>query len=140
MQDAGNVGTILRTAAAAGVRDIVLGEGCAGAWSMRVLRAAQGAHFGLAIREQADLAEIVRNYGGLAVATVVHGGTPLYELDLRGPVAWIFGNEGAGVSGTLAVAAKARATIPMASGSESLNVAAAAAVCLFEALRQRKLA
>jgi TrmH family RNA methyltransferase len=140
IQDAGNVGTILRTAAAAGVRDIALGEGCAGAWSMRVLRAAQGAHFGLAIREQADLADIVRNYGGLAVATVVDGGTPLYELDLRGPVAWIFGNEGAGVSAALAAAAKARATIPMAFGSESLNVAAAAAVCLFEALRQRKLA
>jgi len=140
IQDAGNVGTILRTAAAAGVRDIVLGPGCAGAWTMRVLRAAQGAHFGLAIREHEDLAAVVKSYPGLAFATVVSGGTSLYELDLRGPVAWVFGNEGAGVSETLAAAATARATIPMASGSESLNVAAAAAVCMFEALRQRKLA
>ncbi len=140
IQDAGNVGAILRTAAAAGVRDVVLGPGCAGAWTMRVLRAAQGAHFGLAIREHENLAELTQQYGGLSVATLVSGGTSLYELDLRGPVAWIFGNEGAGVSPTLAAVAKARTTIPMASGSESLNVAAAAAICLFEAVRQRKLA
>ena len=137
IQDAGNVGTILRTAAAAGVRDVVLGPGCAGAWTMRVLRAAQGAHFGLALREAGDLASVVRDFGGLSVATVADHATPLYALDLRGPVAWIFGNEGAGVSPELAAAAKVRATIPMASGSESLNVAAAAAVCLFEAQRQR---
>jgi TrmH family RNA methyltransferase len=140
IQDAGNVGTILRTAAAAGVHDVALGPGCAGAWTMRVLRAAQGAHFGLTIREQADLIDIARNHPGLSVATVVGGGKTLYELDLRGPVAWIFGNEGAGVSASLAASAKAKASIPMASGSESLNVAAAAAVCLFEAMRQRNLA
>ncbi len=137
IQDAGNVGTLLRTAAAAGVREALLGPGCAGAWTLRVLRAAQGAHFGLAIREHADLAAILKSYDGLSVATVVGGGTPLYELDLRGPVAWIFGNEGAGVSQSLGALAKVRATIPMAADSESLNVAAAAAVCLFEALRQK---
>ncbi|HEX8962082.1 MAG TPA: RNA methyltransferase, partial [Rhodocyclaceae bacterium] len=98
IQDAGNVGTILRTAAAAGVREAILGPGCAGAWTMRVLRAAQGAHFGIAIREHADLETMLKGYHGLSVATVVGGGTPLYELDLRGPVAWVFGNEGAGVS------------------------------------------
>lgn len=138
IQDAGNVGAILRTAAAAGVRDVVLGPGCAGVWTPRVLRAAQGAHFGLALRDAEDLATMVRNFAGLSVATLAAGGTSLYALDLAGPVAWIFGNEGAGVSAMLAAAAKARATIPMASGSESLNVAAAAAVCLFEAARQRK--
>lgn len=140
VQDAGNVGTILRSAAAAGIRDIVLGPGCAGAWTPRVLRAAQGAHFGLALREADDLVTIVAGFPGLSIATLASGGTPLYELDLRGPVAWIFGNEGAGVSPALAAAAKARATIPMAGESESLNVAAAAAVCLFEAFRQRRSA
>ncbi|OHC66339.1 MAG: hypothetical protein A2045_01850 [Rhodocyclales bacterium GWA2_65_20] len=139
IQDAGNVGAILRTAAAAGVRDIVLGPGCAGAWTPRVLRAAQGAHFGLALRERDDLAAIARDFAGLSVATLAAGGASVYGLDLAGPVAWIFGNEGAGVSAELAAAAKARATIPLASGSESLNVAAAAAVCLFEAVRQRRL-
>lgn len=140
IQDAGNVGTILRSAAAAGICDVALSPGCAGAWTMRVLRAAQGAHFGLAIREHQDLTAIVKAYGGTSIATVVGGESSLYGLDLRGSVAWIFGNEGAGVSASLADAATKRATIPMASGSESLNVAAAAAVCLFEALRQRNLA
>lgn len=139
VQDAGNVGTILRTAAAAGVRNVVLGPGCAGVWTPRVLRAGQGAHFSLAIREVDDLQAVVEGFPGLSVATLAAGGTSLYDLDLAGPVAWIVGNEGAGVSAALSGAASARATIPMASGSESLNVAAATAVCLFEALRQRKL-
>lgn len=138
IQDAGNVGTILRTAAAAGVRDIIVGPGCAGVWTPRVLRAGQGAHFALAIREIDDLATFVKGLAGLSVATLTDGGASLYDLDLSGPVAWIFGNEGAGVSPQLAAAAKTCATIPMASGSESLNVAAAAAVCLFETVRQRK--
>jgi TrmH family RNA methyltransferase len=140
VQDAGNVGTILRTAAAAGIAEVVLGPGCAGAWTMRVLRAAQGAHFGLSIRQHGDLVALVRGYAGLSVATLAAGGTPLYELDLRGPVMWILGNEGAGVSPELAAAARTGATIPMAAGNESLNVGAAAAVCLFEQARQRTAA
>lgn len=138
VQDAGNVGTILRTAAAAGVHDIVLGTGCAGAWTPRVLRAGQGAHFGLRIREQADLSAALAVCQGLSVATVVQGGESLFDLDLRQPVAWIFGNEGIGVSATLAAAASRRATIPLAADTESLNVAAAAAVGLFEMVRQRR--
>jgi len=137
VQDAGNVGAILRSAAAAGVATAVLGPGCAGAWTPRVLRAAQGAHFSLSIHEQADLPAIARRYGRASLAAVVEGGTSIYDLDLRGDVAWIFGNEGAGVSLPLAEAAGMRVTIPMASATESLNVAAAAAVCLFEGLRQR---
>jgi RNA methyltransferase, TrmH family len=139
IQDAGNVGTILRTAAAAGFREVALGPGCAGAWTPRVLRAAQGAHFGLSIREQADLELLTKTYGAASVAAVARGGIPLYELDLSGEVAWIFGNEGAGVSPSLAAMAGKRATIPMAGGSESLNVGAAAAICLFEGLRQQRL-
>ncbi|MEW6292962.1 MAG: RNA methyltransferase [Pseudomonadota bacterium] len=138
VQDAGNVGTLLRTAAAAGVRDVLLGPGCAGAWSPRVLRAAQGAHFGLCIREQADLAGFLKHYSGNPVATVARDGASLYALDLRQPVAWLFGNEGAGLAPELVALAKRRSTIPLAAGSESLNVAAAAAVCLFEMRRQRE--
>lgn len=137
VQDAGNVGTLLRTAAAAGVHDVLLGNGCAGAWTPRVLRAAQGAHFALAIREQVDLAAFLNGYPGVSAATVARDGTPLYDLDLAPPVAWLFGNEGAGLAPELVAAAKLRATIPLAAGSESLNVAAAAAVCLFEMRRQR---
>jgi RNA methyltransferase, TrmH family len=137
VQDAGNVGAILRTAAAAGIRNIVIGPGCAGVWTPRVLRAAQGAHFGLRIRELPDLVRVVREYTGSTVATVARDGVSIFELDVRGNVAWIFGNEGAGVSAELAASTSLHATIPLASGVESLNVAAAAAICLFEGVRQR---
>lgn len=139
VQDAGNVGTLLRTAAAAGVPDVLLGPGCAGAWTPRVLRAAQGAHFALAIRELADLAAFLDGYAGTAVAAVAHDGRSLYELDFAGPTAWLFGNEGAGIAPEFASRAGLRATIPLAPGSESLNVAAAAAVCLFEMRRRRTM-
>ena len=137
VQDAGNVGAILRTAAAAGVGNILLGPGCAGAWTPRVLRAGQGAHFSLAIREQADLAGTLAAGQVTAIATVAHGGRNLYETDLGCPIYWLVGNEGSGLSAPLAQAAKLRVTIPLADGAESLNVAAAAAICLFEARRQR---
>lgn len=138
VQDAGNVGAILRTAAAADIRDVVLGRGCAGAWTPRVLRAAQGAHFGLRIREQADIARVLADYPGTSVATLACGGIPLYELDLGGEVAWLFGNEGAGLNSELADLASQRATIPIAGDTESLNVAAAAAICIFEGVRQQR--
>lgn len=137
VQDAGNVGAILRTAAAAGVREVLLGPGCAGAWTARVLRAGQGAHFSLAIREQVNLAAVLAASLATSIATVARGGTSLYELDLAGPLIWLVGNEGAGLSADLVAAADVRATIPLAGGTESLNVAAATAVCLFEASRQR---
>ncbi|MBY0340257.1 MAG: RNA methyltransferase, partial [Rhodocyclaceae bacterium] len=138
VQDAGNVGSILRTAAAAGVRDIFLDTGCAGAWTPRVLRAAQGAHFSLNIREQLDLPAMLRQLPMPGVATVVDDATSLYELDLNRPVAWLLGNEGSGLSPELQALAQLRATIPLAAATESLNVAAAAAICLFEGLRQRR--
>lgn len=140
VQDGGNIGTILRTAAAAGVREVMLGHGCAGAWLPKVLRAAQGAHFGLRIREQVDLATQLRRYTGTSVATVAREGTPLFDLSLTGNIAWVLGNEGAGVAADLIALAGQRTTIPIAADTESLNVAAAAAICLFEQVRQRRLA
>lgn len=139
VQDAGNVGAILRSAAAAGVGKVILGHGCAGAWTPRVLRAAQGAHFSLRIREQADLGSVLNEYKGISIATVARNAASLYELDLRGEVAWIFGNEGAGVSDELIQRASHRATIPIQADTESLNVGAAAAICLFESVRQRRM-
>lgn len=139
VQDAGNVGAILRTAAAAGVREVMLGIGCAGAWTPRVLRAGQGGHFSLAIRERVDLQAMLASCAATSIATVARGGESLHDLDLTGPILWLVGNEGAGLAPQLIAAAKIRATIPLASGAESLNVAAATAVCLFEARRQRRL-
>lgn len=141
LQDPGNVGSILRTAAAAGVDRVVLSKGCAFAWSPKVLRAAQGAHFLLAIDESVDLAHwCVRylNTGAQVVATVVRDGASLFDMSLTGRVALIFGNEGSGLSEGLQAHVTARATIPMPGRMESLNAAAAAAICLFECVRQRR--
>lgn len=136
LQDAGNVGSILRTAAAAGVRDIILGPGCAGAWTPKVLRAGQGAHFGLTIREQVNLLAFLTNCKKTIIAAVAHNGQPLFNLELTSPIAWLFGAEGRGLAPELVARTEIHAVIPMAPGSESLNVAAAAAICLFEEFRQ----
>jgi TrmH family RNA methyltransferase len=137
VQDAGNVGTLLRTAAAAGVSDVLLGGGCAQAWSPKVLRAGMGAHFVLRLHESAELRESLAAYRGQIAATRLDGATLLWDCDLSGPVAWIFGAEGQGVSAEIAALAGLGVAIPMAPGIESLNVAAAAAICLFEQRRQR---
>jgi TrmH family RNA methyltransferase len=136
VQDAGNVGSMLRSAAAAGVGLALLTEGCAQAWSPRVLRAGMGAHFALTIVEHARPGELLAGYPGRIVATQADAPRSLYEADLGGPLAWLFGAEGRGLAPELAALAGQRVRIPMAAGSESLNVAAAAAVCLFEQLRR----
>ena len=136
IQDAGNVGAIVRSAAAFGVRDVVMGKGCADAWSPKALRAGMGGQFLLRIMEGKDLSEMVDRFGGTTVCAVAHGGRPVHALDLAGRLGWIFGSEGRGVNEALASKADYRATIPMASGAESLNVAAAAAICLYEARRR----
>jgi len=136
VQDAGNVGAILRSAAAFGLRHAVLSQGCADPWSPKVLRAAMGGHFSLAVTEAADLAVVLGGFAGTLVCTVVQGGSPLGQLELRGDIGWIFGAEGQGVSTSTAARAKVRATIPLAPGANSLNVAAAAAVCFYERARR----
>lgn len=139
IQDPGNVGSILRTAAAAGVEQVLLSPQCAFAWSPKVLRAGQGAHFLLQIFEHVDLVAWARDYRGTLIAAVAFDGEPVFGVDLTPPVAIAIGNEGAGLSEELRAAATKRATIPMPGGFESLNAAAAAAVCLFECVRQREL-
>jgi TrmH family RNA methyltransferase len=136
VQDPGNLGSILRSAAASGIADVLLTPGCAQAWSPRVLRAAMGAHFALRLYEHCDVPAFASRYRGRSIATVRGGAAPVFDTDLRGDVAFMFGNEGAGLSAQLIALASARVSIPMPGGSESLNVAAAAAVCLFERVRQ----
>lgn len=138
IQDPGNVGSILRSAAAAGATDIYLSDGCADAWSPKTLRAAMGAHFRLRIHEQSDLGDIARSFEGRVVATALQAERNLYQISLTGPIAFLFGNEGAGLSDALLEAATERVSIPMPGGMESLNVAAAAAVGVFEKVRQEK--
>lgn len=138
VQDPGNLGTILRTAAAAGVRDVLLGTGCAQAWAPRVLRAGMGGHFRLRLRERVDLVASLNGFAGAVLATLPDAAAPsLYQHDLTGPVAWLFGAEGAGLSHEVAALATGGVRIPMPGAVESLNVGAAVAVCLFEQARQR---
>ena len=136
VQDPGNLGSILRSAAAAGVRHVLLSRGCADPWSPRVLRGAMGAHELLAIEDRADLDAYARAYHGQVVAAAANRGRALYDIDLLPPTAFVFGNEGAGVSRGLLETADVTASVPMAAGVESISVGAAAAVCLFERVRQ----
>ena len=137
VQDPGNVGTLLRSAAAAGARHVMLSPGCAFAWSLKTVRAAMGAHFALNIVEDAELAAYLSTYRGKAVALAGQAKGSVYDLDLGPPVAFLVGSEGAGLSGALMQAAAATARIPMPGRAESLNAGVAGSLCLFEALRQR---
>ena len=131
VQDPGNVGAIIRSAAAFGIGEIVLDQACADAWSPRALRAAMGGHFSLAIRQVARLD--VAGFDGTLLCTVVRGGTPLAEVKREGRLGWIFGGEGRGVSAALEKLVRTKVSIPIA--TESLNVAAAAAICFYEVSR-----
>lgn len=136
LQDAGNVGTILRSAAALGVRQVVALKGTAALWSPKVLRAGMGAHFSLRLFESVDAARLA-GLGVPLLATSSHGGHLLHEAPLPAPAAWVFGHEGQGVDPDLMAACSATVRIPQPGGEESLNVAAAAAVCFYEQLRRR---
>lgn len=138
IQDPGNLGSILRSAAAAGFRQILLSGDCAQAWSPKTLRSAMGAHFQLDIHESCDLPAYLAGYRGQAVLTTLNTTGDLYSLALKKPLAWVFGSEGQGVRTEVAEAAQLQVRIPMPGATESLNVAAAAAVCLFETVRQRR--
>jgi TrmH family RNA methyltransferase len=132
VQDAGNVGAIIRSAAAFGAGTLIVDRQCADPWSPKVLRAGMGGHFAIGILQVDDLGAAIAAFGGRTLCTVVHGGRPLRDADLSGRIAWAFGTEGAGLSAGILSRASERVTIPMATG-ESLNVAAAAAICLYEA-------
>jgi len=139
VQDPGNVGTILRSAAAAGVGRVCLSVGCAAAWSSKVLRSAQGAHFALDVVEHADLMALARESDVPVVATTLAQAGDLYSMALPPEALWVFGHEGQGVSDALLSAARFRVRIDHErSAVESLNVAMAATLCLFEHRRQHR--
>jgi TrmH family RNA methyltransferase len=136
IQDPGNLGSILRSAAAAGVRQVFLSPGSVFAWAPKVVRAGQGAHFSLVIHEDVSFDVLRPRITSRIVATEPRAPLSIFDADLRGPIAWLFGNEGAGLSPGATALAGERLSIPMAGGTESINVASAVAVCLFEQLRQ----
>lgn len=133
VQDAGNVGSILRSASAFGFKQIIALKGTAALWSPKVLRAGMGAHWGLQLMEGVDLSVLA----GLTVPIIVtssHRGLFLHQAlasrALAPPCAWALGHEGQGVCGELEALARLHLRIAQPGGEESLNVAAAAAICL----------
>ncbi len=141
VQDPGNVGSVLRSCAAVGLRRVLCAPGTAACWSPKVLRAAMGAHFRLEIHEGVGAEELRARCGVGAVATVASATSSLYDTDLRAPTVWLLGNEGQGLDPALKRWRQARRVrIPQTSAVESLNVGVAAALCLYEQWRQRGFA
>jgi TrmH family RNA methyltransferase len=136
IQDPGNVGTILRSAAAAGATQAHLSVDCADPWSPKCLRGGMGAQMVLPVQQHKNLALTARGLDARLIACTTGAKTSLFDTDLRGRVAFILGAEGAGVSADLISAAHQQVRIPMRTGMESLNVSAAAAVCFYEWVRR----
>ena len=139
VQDAGNVGSILRTAAAAGFTQVIALSGCAHLWSTKVLRAGMGAHRILDLYEGWSNQQVLSAITAPLLAAAADAEQDIYSLkkELLHPVAWVMGSEGQGVSEDLLAQAKGVA-IPIDPRVESLNVSTAAAVCLFETMRVRR--
>ncbi len=129
VQDAGNVGSILRSAGAFGFKQVLALKGSAALWSPKVLRAGMGAHFGLHLLEGVSLEDLQALELPIAV-TSSHQGELIQNLRLPQPCAWALGHEGQGVCAELMARATVHVRIGQPGGEESLNVAAAAAICL----------
>jgi RNA methyltransferase, TrmH family len=129
LQDAGNVGSILRSAGAFGFRQVLALKGTAALWSPKVVRAGMGAHFGMNLVEGLSLSDLSALEVPLLV-TSSHRGEWLHRMSLPWPCAWVMGHEGQGVSAELEARAALHVRIAQPGGEESLNVAAAAAICL----------
>lgn len=141
IQDPGNLGTILRTCAAVGVTTVMLSPEATPAWSPKALRAGMGAHFHLQIYEEVPATVLGARARVELLSLRAEDAQCLYDVDLRAPVVWLLGNEGAGLAPELLALPGSRSvSIPQQGAVESLNVATAAAVALYEQLRQRRVA
>lgn len=137
VQDSGNVGTLLRTAAAIGIKHIICTTGTAGAWSPKTLRAGMGAQFSLTIYENVTVDTLITQVQIPMLATSSHTNKVIYHEDLTQATAWVMGHEGQGVCDDL-MAKSVPIALPQPNGQESLNVAIAGALCMYEMLRQRE--
>lgn len=137
IQDPGNMGSLLRIAAAAGIEHIYLSKGCANPWSAKVLRAAQGAHFSLSLHENIDLSMAMIKLDMPIFATILdQHASNLYQTNLPKDIAWLMGNEGQGISPELLEHVSQGIFIPQSPAVESLNVSIACALALYEQRRQ----
>jgi len=141
IQDPGNVGTMLRNCAAAGLQQVALSDHSAWVWSEKVLRAGMGAQFSLQIYSESDLLAALsqQNVQAIIRVTSLHPkSVDLFNADLKPAGIWVFGSEGQGVSQPWLDRASQHIRIPQSNHIESLNVGSSSAVCLFEQLRQRR--
>jgi len=138
IQNPGNLGSILRTAAATGVTRVLLSPTCTDAWSPKCLRGGMGAQFVLPISVVPDAVAALRAFQGRRVATSSHHGQILMEADLSGPVLLLFGGEGAGLPANLIDGADLTVRIPLDNALESLNIGAAVAMVCYERMRQAR--
>ena len=136
LQDAGNVGSILRSAAAFGFGQIIALRGTAALWSPKVVRAGMGAHFALRLVEGVD-PDTLAALSVPIIVTSSHHGSFLHQQEVPMPCAWALGHEGQGVSDELIARARLKVRIDQPGGEESLNVAAAAAICLYASAQFR---
>jgi TrmH family RNA methyltransferase len=140
MQDPGNLGAVIRSAEAGGATGVVVTGASADPWSWKALRAAMGSTFRLPVHAEADAlaaCAALNGHGLSLLAAVPRDGVTMHTTDLRAPIAFLLGGEGSGLSATLVSRADARISIPMKGPVESLNVAVAAALLVYEARRQR---
>ncbi len=131
----GNAGTLIRIADALGADAVVLAGDSVDPYNGKCLRASAGSIFALPVIHEPDapaLLAILRDAGITVLATTLDGELSLNDADLSAPTAWVFGSEAHGLSAELAALADARVHIPMSGGAESLNIAAAAAICLYQ--------
>lgn len=136
VQDPGNVGSVLRSAAAFGYTQAIALTGTAALWSAKVVRAGMGAHFGMSLLEGAD-ETVLDELAVPLLGTSSHAAAPIDQSPLPWPCAWVFGHEGQGVAPAIARRCRHILGIAQPGGGESINVAAAAAICLYETARQR---
>ena len=137
LQDPGNLGALIRSAAAAGSHDVLLSPGCADPWSPRALRGGMGGQFAVRIGEEIDLVQEAQEFPGVVVVADADGDTSLFDADLPQCCAFVIGAEGQGVSPALRSCAHVVVSIPMARGIESLNAMAAATILFYEWRRRR---
>jgi len=141
VRDPGNMGTIIRTADAAGCAGVIVPDGCVDIYNPKVLRATMGSVFHVPIYHCVDISEalkICKERGFLLCASYLDGSVSIYETDLSGNIALVIGSEAEGISNEAVEKADLLVRIPMAGRAESLNVSAAAAIMMFEAFRQRE--
>lgn len=139
IQDPGNLGSILRTAIAFSIKNIIISKQTVDPFSLKVLRASQGIQFKLNIIILDNLLTFLNMYKGQIIATTLNSKNDIFTINYKKPTLWIFGNEGAGISAELEDEADILAKIPLKENVESLNVGIASAVCMYEMYRWRLL-